>query len=99
MYGTCLKRKCREIVTSKLKEGCPGHSITDQIFTLKQIEKFWEFANDVFASFSRQALESAAGIYGIDERFLSMVDNFVALRFNLSTSIYYFSVLKDFISS
>ena len=39
--STCLEKKCREIVESKLEDGqCgfrPGRSTTDQIFTLKQI--------------------------------------------------------------
>ena len=40
-YTKCLKKKCREIVDSKLEDGqCgfrPGRSTTDQIFTLKQL--------------------------------------------------------------
>ena len=44
------------IVESKLEDGqCgfhPGRSITDQIFTLKQIfEKSWEYGKDLFACF------------------------------------------------
>ena len=52
----CLKRKCREIVESKLEDWqcgfCPGRSTPDEIFTLKQIfEKFWEYGKDFFACF------------------------------------------------
>ena len=56
VYAKCLERKCREIVESKLEDGqCgfrPGRSITDQIFTLKQIfEKSWEYGKDLFECF------------------------------------------------
>ena len=56
VYAQGLGRKCREIVESKMEDGqCsfrPCYSTTDQIFTLRQIfEKFWKFANDVFACF------------------------------------------------
>ena len=47
VYAKCLKRKCREIVESKLEDGqfgfLPGRSTMDIMFTLKQIfEKSWE---------------------------------------------------------
>ena len=56
VYTKCLERKCREIVESRLEDGQsgfrPGRSITDQIFTLKQIfEKSWEYGKDLFACF------------------------------------------------
>ena len=41
VYTKVLKKKCREIEESKLKDGLcgfrPGRSTTDQIFTLRQI--------------------------------------------------------------
>ena len=55
-YPKCFEKKCREIVESKLEDGqCgfrPGRSITDQIFTQRQIfDKSWEYAKNVFACF------------------------------------------------
>ena len=56
MLSMFLERKCQKIVKSKLEDGqcgfCPGRSITNQNFTLRQIfEKFWEHLKDVFAYF------------------------------------------------
>ena len=56
MYAKYLEGKCREIMESKLVDSqCgfrPGSSITDQIFTLRQIfENSWEDAKDAFACF------------------------------------------------
>ena len=56
IYAKYRKRKCRKIVESKLEDGqcgfSPGHSTTDQIFTLKQIfEKSWGYGKDLFACF------------------------------------------------
>ena len=56
VYARCLERRCREVVENQLEdEQCgfrPGRSITDQIFTLRQIfEKSWEYAKDVYACF------------------------------------------------
>ena len=43
VYAKGFERRCQEIVESKLEDGqsdfCPCRSITDQIFTLKQILK------------------------------------------------------------
>ena len=49
----CLGKRCREINEPKLNDTqCgfhPGHSTTDQIFTLQQIfEKSWEYAKNVY---------------------------------------------------
>ena len=57
VYANCLKRKCRKTVELKLEDDqCgfwPGHSTTDQIFTLRQIfQKSWEYAKDVFVCFA-----------------------------------------------
>jgi len=49
----CLGKRCREINEPKQDDTqCgfhPGHSNTDQIFTLQQIfEKSWEYAKNVY---------------------------------------------------
>ena len=56
VYAKYLERKCREIVELKLEDDqcsfLPGHSTTDQIFTLKQIfEKSWECDKNLFECF------------------------------------------------
>ena len=91
VYAKCLKRKCREIVESKLKNGqCgfrPGRSTTDQIFTLKQIfEKSWEHGKDLFACFvdlekayaqvSRDKLWKVLREYGVDGQLLRGIKSF-----------------------
>ena len=53
---SALKKKCREIVESKLKNDLCGfrlgRSTKDKIFTLRQIfEQSWKYAKDVFACF------------------------------------------------
>ena len=88
VYAKCLERKCREIVESKLEDGqCgfrPGRSITDQIFTLKQIfEKSWNFGKDLFACFvdlekaynrvPRNKLWRVLQEYGIDGQLLRTI--------------------------
>ena len=87
VYAKCFKRKCREIMESKLKDGqCgfrPNCIITNQIFTLKQIfEKSWGYAKNVFACFVdldmandrvlRNKLWSVLRKFGIDGRRLLM---------------------------
>ena len=56
LFAKFLKRKCHEIVESKLEDGqcgfCQRRRTTDQIFTLRQIfEKSWEYAKNVFTCF------------------------------------------------
>ena len=75
VYAKCLERKCRKIVESKLEDGqcgfCPGRSITDQIFTLKQIfKKSWEYGKDIFACLVDLLKKHTTEILGINfERF------------------------------
>lgn len=56
IYAKVLESKVRAIVEPRMAdEQCgfrPGRSVTDQVFTLKQIqEKAWEYAKDVFIAF------------------------------------------------
>ena len=91
VYAKCLERKCREIEESKLKDGqCgfrPGHSTTDQIFTLKQIfEKSWEYGKDLFACFvdlekaydrvPRDKLWKVLQEYGVNGQLLRAIKSF-----------------------
>ena len=91
LYAKCLERKCREFVESKLQDGqCgfrPGRSITNQIFTLKQIfEKSWEYGKDLFACFvdfeqaydrvPRDKLRKVLQEYGVNGQLLRAIESF-----------------------
>ena len=91
MYAKCLKRKCREILESKLKDvQCgfrPGRRTTDQVFTLKQsAEKSWEHGKDLFACFvdfekaydrvPPDKLWKVLQEYGVDRQLLRAIQTF-----------------------
>jgi len=83
----CLEKTCHEIIEPKLNDTqCglrPGHSTTDHIFTLQQIEKSWECAKDVYTCFvdlekayDRVTREKLSGVFpenGVDDRLLLAV--------------------------
>ena len=91
VFAKCLKRKCQEIVKSKLEDGqCgfrPGRSTTDQTFTLKQIfEKPWEYGKDLYAYFvdlekayhrvPRYKLWKVLQEYGVNGQLLRAIKSF-----------------------
>ena len=88
VHAKCRKRKCREIVESKLEDGqCgfrAGRSTMDQIFTLKQIfEKSWENGKDLFACFVdlEEAYMTGSRLFDHFVANLFVATYFVASRF------------------
>ena len=97
----CLEKTCHEIIEPKLNDTqCrlrPGHSTTDQIFTLQQIFEIpWEYAKDVYTCFvdlekayHRVTREKLSGVFrenGVDDRLLLAIKSLYPAQKFLSLS-------------